>query len=223
MKYYAVRTGRDTGIFTTWAECAAAVRGYSGAVFKSFEDEAAARDFLLQAQEPASIKEGLPFAYIDGTFSKTRGVYGWGGFICDAGKYYIIQGTGDTEKYRDERNIAGELLGALNVLFKAQKLGIKELNLFADLAGIKYWKTREWKANTPLTQYYRDMTDLMSEYVTANVFLIKGHTGIEGNELADLLAKDAIGAKITKKAAARLAEFRQQAQNGTNGRNDTRN
>ena len=33
-KYYAVRTGRKTGVFMTWAECQKATSGYSGAEFR---------------------------------------------------------------------------------------------------------------------------------------------------------------------------------------------
>ncbi|MFT5840783.1 MAG: ribonuclease HI [Flavobacteriales bacterium] len=35
-KFYAVLKGHNVGIFSTWAACQAATKGYSGAVFKSF-------------------------------------------------------------------------------------------------------------------------------------------------------------------------------------------
>ena len=35
-KYYAVKQGRETGIYTSWDACKAQVQGYSGAVYKSF-------------------------------------------------------------------------------------------------------------------------------------------------------------------------------------------
>jgi len=35
-KFYAVRNGRETGVFRTWAECQEKVKGFSGAKFKSF-------------------------------------------------------------------------------------------------------------------------------------------------------------------------------------------
>lgn len=44
-RFYAVRAGRETGIFTTWQECKAQIDGYSGAVFKSFSTRAEAEDF----------------------------------------------------------------------------------------------------------------------------------------------------------------------------------
>ena len=37
-KYYAVKNGRQTGIFESWAECEEQVKGFSGAVYKSFKD-----------------------------------------------------------------------------------------------------------------------------------------------------------------------------------------
>lgn len=35
-KFYAVRKGRKTGIFTTWDECRAQVHGFPCAEYKSF-------------------------------------------------------------------------------------------------------------------------------------------------------------------------------------------
>lgn len=36
-KYYAVKVGRNTGIFDNWDDCKSQVIGYSGAIFKGFE------------------------------------------------------------------------------------------------------------------------------------------------------------------------------------------
>ena len=36
MKYYAVKVGRVSGIYSSWDECKAQVDGYVGAIFKSF-------------------------------------------------------------------------------------------------------------------------------------------------------------------------------------------
>jgi ribonuclease HI len=43
---YAVAKGRTVGIFSTWAECSASVKGFSGAVYKKFDTETLARDFI---------------------------------------------------------------------------------------------------------------------------------------------------------------------------------
>lgn len=49
-KYYAVRAGRVRGIYDSWAACERQVKGYGGAVYKSFmskqEAEASCRKTL---------------------------------------------------------------------------------------------------------------------------------------------------------------------------------
>lgn len=45
-KYYAVKVGRQTGVFTSWADCEAQVKGFAGAEFKSFATEAEAQAFV---------------------------------------------------------------------------------------------------------------------------------------------------------------------------------
>lgn len=45
-KFYAVKSGRKTGIFTSWAECSASVLGFSNSIYKGFETEIEAYEFL---------------------------------------------------------------------------------------------------------------------------------------------------------------------------------
>lgn len=47
--FYAVKVGRKTGVFTTWEECEAQVKGFSGAEYKKFETMKEAETFLDQA------------------------------------------------------------------------------------------------------------------------------------------------------------------------------
>ncbi|KAG5652919.1 hypothetical protein H0H81_003062 [Sphagnurus paluster] len=45
-KFYAVKDGRETGVFMTWDECDARTKGYPGAEFKSFTNAAEAESFV---------------------------------------------------------------------------------------------------------------------------------------------------------------------------------
>ena len=45
-KFYAVRKGRKTGIFTTWDECRAQVHGFPCAEYKSFLTMEDAKGFM---------------------------------------------------------------------------------------------------------------------------------------------------------------------------------
>lgn len=218
MKYYAVKEGRQPGIYTTWSECKQQVYKYPGAVYKAFEDDEQAAESFLQAEarQAPQINSKLPFAYIDGSFSKNQNLYSWGGYIDDGGQITILQGTGNNPEYLPERNIAGELIGALQVLFTAHRQKIREINLFFDYAGIENYITGEWQAKTALAQYYLSMFELLRDDVTIHFVKVAGHTGIEGNELADYLAKEAAGAQLRKKDAAAIAEFRKKINSSSN-------
>ena len=45
-KYYAVRKGRNTGIYRTWDECKSQVFQYAGAEYKSFTTEQEALEYI---------------------------------------------------------------------------------------------------------------------------------------------------------------------------------
>jgi len=57
-KFYAVKRGRRTGIFTAWAECSVQVQGFQGAVYKGFMTETEARDWLDGGLSEDSAKSG---------------------------------------------------------------------------------------------------------------------------------------------------------------------
>ena len=44
--YYAVRIGKQPGVYKTWADCNAAVKGFPNAKFKKFNTEKEAEAFL---------------------------------------------------------------------------------------------------------------------------------------------------------------------------------
>ncbi|MBD2090099.1 viroplasmin family protein [Microcoleus sp. FACHB-1515] len=50
-KYYAVMKGRQTGIFTSWSSCERQVKGFSGAIYKSFNTRAEAETALKLAEQ----------------------------------------------------------------------------------------------------------------------------------------------------------------------------
>ena len=218
-KYYAVRTGRTPGIYESWQDCREQVNGYSGAVFKSFSDRSAAEAFLqTQEGEREPINGQRPTAYIDGSYSPKNKLYGYGGFILFNGKTYIVQGTGQNPAYMAERNIAGELLGTLAVMYKAQQMDIPEINIVFDYAGIENYAAGSWKAKTPLAQHYCQYMQLLADhYIKPHFYHVKGHSGTEGNEIADCLAKEAVGVQLRKKDIEALRQFREKAGGGADG------
>ena len=57
-KFYAVKNGKKTGIFSTWDECKEQVFGFKGAIYKSFKTLSEAEAFLEGNKEKiANIEE----------------------------------------------------------------------------------------------------------------------------------------------------------------------
>ena len=94
------------------------------------------------------------------------------------------------------RNVAGEVLGSMAAIEKAVELGLAELTIYYDYMGIEMWATGAWKRNKTGTIAYYDYIQSIKDKITLHFVKVKGHSGVEGNEEADRLAKEAVGIEI---------------------------
>lgn len=194
VKFYAVKKGKKTGIFSTWDECKEQVTGFKGAVYKSFKTLSEAEAFLERNEEKIENIEEVDgvYAYIDGSFDRVSGVYGSGVVIVDGDMKYDFKHAGNREDYAQLHNVAGELEAAKFVMWYAVDKKIREITLFYDYQGIEAWATGSWEANLTYTQDYVKFYNKVKERVKVNFVKVKAHTGVELNELVDKLAKEAI-------------------------------
>ena len=91
------------------------------------------------------------------------------------------------------RNVAGEILGSRAAIEKALELGIEKLSVYYDYMGIEMWATGGWKRNKAGTIGYYDFIQSVKDRIDIRFVKVKGHSGVEGNEEADRLAKQAVG------------------------------
>ncbi len=201
VKYYAVQAGRSTGVFMSWAECQKQVMGFPGAVFKSFPTREEAEAFVEgkaptvkeSGEEIVKTEEGALAAYVDGSFHAGTGEFSYG--------MVILNGTEEItffEKYHDAelssmRNVAGEIKGAEAAMRYAVEKEYKKLYIYHDYEGIAKWCQGAWKANKEGTKAYKAYFDSIGDKLEVVFVKVAAHTGNKYNEMADRLAKRALG------------------------------
>ncbi|WP_448781650.1 ribonuclease H1 domain-containing protein [Blautia sp.] len=205
-KIYAVRKGHKTGLFNTWAECQKATAGYSGAEFKSFTDKEEAIAFLemktvktvsgdkdKEATGIVEVPENMVIAYVDGSFEKSIGRYAFGCVILTPdGQEIRRSGSGSDPAGVAIRNVAGEMLGAMNAVKWARENDYPAVEIRYDYEGVEKWVTGVWRAKTPLTSKYAAHMQEAGNKIRISFCKIAAHTGNHYNEEADQLAKSAL-------------------------------
>ena len=123
-KVYVVWKGRRTGIFSSWAECEAAIKGYPGAEYKAFESRVEAERALRAGYEqhkgkPASSqrwlfaveKPILPSIAVDAACSGSPGRLEFQGVETESGRSIFKEGP-----YADGTNNVGEFLAIVEAM-----------------------------------------------------------------------------------------------------------
>ena len=189
MKYYAVKNGRKTGIFTDWESCRAQVEGYSGAKYKSFAEKSAAEAYL---KGEAALEAEITTAYVDGSFNAESGVYGFGAVLLENGGISEYNGSFSDREMASMRNVAGEIEGAKFVMRYCVEKGITRVKIVYDYVGIEAWATGEWRTNKKGTLEYKKYYDSIKDTLFVQFEKVKGHSGNKYNDMADALAKTAV-------------------------------
>ena len=93
----------------------------------------------------------------------------------------------------DMRNVAGEIQGSMAAMQYCLDHDIKSISIFYDYEGIEKWCNGDWKAKKPGTMHYVEFYKNASKHVDVDFIKVKGHSGDKYNDMADELAKKALG------------------------------
>ena len=211
-KYYAVRVGRNIGVYLNWSEAEKQVKGFKGAEYKSFTNEQEANDYINKFNtqlETTALEQGdenlhtnlnTIDAYVDGSYDAVKRMYSYGIVLVKNGeiieKHWL---SDDDERYVESFQIAGEVFGALKAIELAKAQKYEMITIYYDYMGIEKWATRESKAKKNVPTDSILLFDQVSNGIKVNFQKVKAHSGNEFNEIVDQLAKRALHEKgVTK-------------------------
>lgn len=199
-KLYAVRNGYHTGIFDTWEECKNEVTGYSGAEYKSFTNREDAEEYLginrqITLFDIPDTASNTAVAYVDGSFNIETKQFGCGVVLFHNGEEITFSKAFSDEEFALMRNVAGEIEGAKLAMQYCADNNIEEIDIYYDYEGVEKWCSGAWKTNKTGTIAYKRFYDEISKKVKVSFNKVKGHSGDKFNDMADRLAKDAVGVK----------------------------
>ena len=208
-KFYAVKRGRKTGLFTVWAECAAQVKGFQGAVYKGFMTEEEARAWLggvdARAEQPRAAAEmaapsAPDAAYIihtDGSCLRNPGgAGGWAAVIETAATGAVEEKSGGAPETTHNRMELTAALMALSAVPEGARVALYTDSQYLKNAFTKFWlpawKKRGWKKADGEPVLNQDLwVQLDAAFAARQVQFhwVKGHAGNPRNERCDALAR----------------------------------
>ena len=208
-KFYAVKRGRKTGLYTVWAECAAQVKGFQGAVYKGFMTEEEARAWLggadARAEQPRVAAEmAAPSApdadyiiHTDGSCLRNPGgAGGWAAVIETAATGAVEEKSGGDPETTNNRMELTAALMALSAVPEGARVALYTDSQYLKNAFTKFWlpawKKRGWKKADGEPVLNQDLwVQLDAAFAARQVQFhwVKGHAGNPRNERCDALAR----------------------------------
>lgn len=132
-------------------------------------------------------------AYVDGSYYNATGEFSYGVVILQNGSEYCFQEKLSDPELASMHNVAGEIKGAEAAMRYAVEHGYSQITIYHDYEGIARWCTGDWKANKSGTRAYKAYYDSISDRLEVHFVKVKGHSGDKYNDMADRLARQALG------------------------------
>ena len=131
--------------------------------------------------------------YVDGSYNSATGEFSYGMVVLLGGQEETYSQSFQDEELATMRNVAGEIKGAEAAMQYALDHGIREIAIYHDYEGIAKWCLGEWKTNKEGTKAYKAFYDKARSQVKISFVKVTGHSGNKYNDMADKLAKEALG------------------------------
>lgn len=181
MKWYAIVSGRVPGIYTSWPEASSQVKGFKGAIYKGFDTEKEAKDYM-KASMRTEVKDAKWTIYTDGSYVSSPPRAGYGVLFVDNSNTDMMYAYAGRVKGKLTNN-TGELTGVLTAL---KLLGDDSAVIYTDSEYVIKMITTPLGPKAANRELLQQIKDLMRSDIS--VKWVKGHSGQQYNEIADQLA-----------------------------------
>ncbi len=173
-KYYVVWKGEKTGVFTSWNDCKAQIKGFKGAQYKAFIDKnEAGRAFkgsyndykgkntkkpTLSAKEKS--KYGTPILEslsVDAACAGNPGKLEYRGILTDSKKQVFIQGP-----FKKGTNNIGEFLALVHGIALLKTKSLHKYPIYSDSRIAMSWvRKKECRTNLVFNASNKDLLELI--------------------------------------------------------------
>jgi len=200
----------EVKIFNSWPDCEQEVSGKPGAFGRKFPTLQAAEEFAVKWRYESAgwqriIRANeIPTVFVDGSCTAKRKdrpdpeLASWGLVVMHPWNGKISKDSGivdwNTVPGKGQRQVAGEFFGAYQAARYAEYMDKSfgdGIILCFDYWGICFNALGLWEPKNPLSKWYFEAMQKLTPFVKAWRWT-PGHTGIQGNEIADQLAGDAL-------------------------------
>ena len=192
-KFYAVKNGRNVGIYNTWDECRNEVINFKGAVYKSFSSYQDAVTFISGEREEEKTCDDKLVAYVDGSYNINTCEFSYGIVAFYRGEKMCFNKKFDNKDFASMRNVAGEIEGAKTIMNYCIQNKVPALDIYYDYIGIENWALGKWKTNKVGTIMYKEFYDSIKDELCVKFIKVEAHSNNKYNDEADRLAKEALG------------------------------
>lgn len=214
MAFYAVKKGRQPGVYNSWDECSEQINGFSGAIYKKFKVESDAQAFVsgeaissvktsnaAEVQNNASdvLTDKTVSLYTDGACSGNPGPGGFGYAVVVNG-VLSLKGSGGLKSTTNNQMEISAVIEGLKAIPKNCSVTVYSDSSYVVNAFQKHWidswKHRNWVKNdgSPVLNrgLWEQLLSVIAKHKEVNFVWVKGHVGNKYNELCDKLAVEAI-------------------------------
>ena len=199
-KFYVVWKGKKPGIYTSWADCEAQVKGFEGAQYKGFESREAAKiafkgNYEDFKSKPHAVRQWLftpnppmlPSLSVDAACSGSPGPLEYRGVNTETGEQIFRAGP-----FPDGTNNVGEFLAVVHALTWLLKHD-KEMPVYSDSENAISWvftgecrtQLKRTPRNAPIFVLIRSAENWLAENELRDDAVLKWDTDLWGENPAD--------------------------------------